>query len=103
MNKIEQFIKDGFIRHKHNCSMGEFNLIIEPDSKGCDCGLSKALTLLAKSCEKKELEDTVVGHALAYCHKLEYLGNNIEDEHIRKLVKATKKLRAFCGKESKCP
>ncbi|GAG75321.1 unnamed protein product [marine sediment metagenome] len=31
----------GYVRHKHNCFMGEYNSILT--GKGCTCGLSQAL------------------------------------------------------------
>lgn len=41
--KAKDTIIAEFVRHKHNCFMGEYNTIIRSGSKGCDCGLSKAM------------------------------------------------------------
>ena len=38
-----KILKDGgYVRHKHNCLMGEYNSFLT--GKGCSCGLSQALT-----------------------------------------------------------
>ena len=41
--KAKDAIIAEFVRHKHNCFMGEYNTIIRGGSKGCDCGLSIAM------------------------------------------------------------
>ena len=39
--RIKELEKGGYIRHKHNCFMGEYNSFLT--GKGCSCGLSQAL------------------------------------------------------------
>lgn len=44
-DKLREQIKDlkrgGYIRHRPNCSMGEYNSLLT--GQGCDCGLSQIM------------------------------------------------------------
>jgi len=39
--RIKELKERGYIRHKNNCRMGEFNTVLT--GEGCTCGLSKLL------------------------------------------------------------
>lgn len=39
--RIKELEEGGYIRHKHNCKMGEYNTILT--GEGCSCGLSQIL------------------------------------------------------------